>query len=155
MFLQVHDELLRFHVFPTGGVELATEAARNYRALRAEGHTVRKTINCWIATFCLMSGHELLHRDRDFDPFAKVLGIESSACPGLNLAALGIGNCNYVLAFALSLTCPPCISTEYTTVSQPCFLRSSLVFFLTNAANESRSPETFSPDFCLAPASAL
>jgi hypothetical protein len=75
MFLQVHDELLRFHVFPTGGVELATEAARNYRVLRAEGYTVRKTIDCWIATFCLMSGHELLHRDHDFDPFEKLLGL--------------------------------------------------------------------------------
>ena len=75
-FLQVHDELLRFQVFPTGGVELATEAARNYRVLRAEGHTVRKTIDCWIATFCLMSGHELLHRDHDFDPFEKLLGLK-------------------------------------------------------------------------------
>ena len=74
-FRQVHDELLRFHVFPTGGVDLATKAARNYRALRAEGHTVRKTIDCWIATFCLMSGHELLHRDHDFDPFEKLLGL--------------------------------------------------------------------------------
>ena len=54
-FRQVHDELLRFHVFPTGGVELATEAARNYSVLRAEGYTVRKTIDCWIATFCLIS----------------------------------------------------------------------------------------------------
>jgi len=35
VFLQVHDELLRFHVFLTGGVELATEAARDYRVLRA------------------------------------------------------------------------------------------------------------------------
>jgi predicted nucleic acid-binding protein len=76
MFLQVHNELLRFHVFTTGGVELATEAARNYRALRAEGYTVRKTIDCWIATFCLMSGHGLLHRDHDFDPFEKRLGLK-------------------------------------------------------------------------------
>jgi len=76
MFLQVHEELLRFQVFSTGGVELATEAARNYRVLRAEGYTVRKTIDCWIATFCLMSGHELLHRDHDFDPFEKLLGLQ-------------------------------------------------------------------------------
>lgn len=75
-FLEVRDELLRFHVFPAGGVELATEAARNYRALRADGHTVRKTIDCWIATFCLMSGNELLHCDHDFDPFEKRLGLK-------------------------------------------------------------------------------
>ncbi|MFY9844657.1 MAG: PIN domain nuclease [Terriglobales bacterium] len=75
-FLEVHDELLHFHVFATGGVELATEAARNFRVLRAQGYTVRKTIDCWIATFCLMSGHELLHCDHDFDPFEKRLGLK-------------------------------------------------------------------------------
>jgi predicted nucleic acid-binding protein len=75
-FVEVHDELSRFHVFQTGGVELAVEAARNYRALRTQGHTVRKTIDCWIATFCLMSGHELLHRDHDFDPFERQLGLK-------------------------------------------------------------------------------
>lgn len=36
-----------------GGIDLAVAAARNYRVLRAKGHTVRKTIDCWIATFCL------------------------------------------------------------------------------------------------------
>jgi predicted nucleic acid-binding protein len=36
---------------------------------------VRKTIDCLIATFCLQAGHQLLHRDRDFDPFEKHLGL--------------------------------------------------------------------------------
>jgi len=31
--------------------------------------------DCWIATFCLHEGHELLHRDRDFDPFESELGL--------------------------------------------------------------------------------
>jgi predicted nucleic acid-binding protein len=35
----------------------------------SRGHTVRRTIDCLIATFCLAEGHSLLHRDRDFDPF--------------------------------------------------------------------------------------
>ena len=68
---EVEDLLLKFEVFGTGGVVLAREAARNYRALRKRGHTVRKTIDCLIATFCLREGHSLLHRDRDFDPFEK------------------------------------------------------------------------------------
>ena len=75
VFAQVRDHLLTFQVFETGGSDLALAAAENYRALRRRGHTVRKTIDCLIATFCLEAGHTLLHRDRDFDPFEKVLGM--------------------------------------------------------------------------------
>lgn len=74
-FALVRGELLRFRLFPTGGSGLAIAAAQNYRTLRQRGVTVRKTIDCWIATFCLLSDHSLLHRDRDFDPFEKVLGL--------------------------------------------------------------------------------
>lgn len=70
---QVERRLLNLEVFDTGGVAVAREAARNYRALRSRGHTVRKTIDCLIATFCLRGHHSLLHRDRDFDPFEKFL----------------------------------------------------------------------------------
>jgi predicted nucleic acid-binding protein len=72
---EVEGVLLKFEVFDTGGVHLAREAARNYRALRTRGYTVRKTIDCVIATFCLREGHSLLHRDRDFDPFEQFLGL--------------------------------------------------------------------------------
>ena len=71
----VEDLLLKFQVFEIGGVALAREAARNYRTLRKRGHTVRKTIDCLIATFCLREGHSLLHRDRDFDPFENILDL--------------------------------------------------------------------------------
>lgn len=69
-------ELLKFEVFTTGGVELAVTAARNYRKLRSKGHTIRRTIDCWIATFCLLNGHVLLHNDSDFDPFESLLGLQ-------------------------------------------------------------------------------
>jgi len=59
--------------FETGGADLVRETARNYRTLRSRGHTVRKTIDCLIATFCIREHHSLLHRDRDFDPFEKLL----------------------------------------------------------------------------------
>jgi predicted nucleic acid-binding protein len=72
---QVRDDLLQFHVFHAGGTELAITAAQNYQILRARG-TVRKTIDFLIATFCLEAGHELLHRDRDFDVFEKALGLK-------------------------------------------------------------------------------
>jgi predicted nucleic acid-binding protein len=74
-FEEVKTQLLEFSIFSTGGTEMALEAATNYRRLRAQGFTVRKTIDCWIATFCLREGHELLHRDRDFDPFESELGL--------------------------------------------------------------------------------
>ncbi len=59
-----------------GGVELATSAALNYRTLRARGFTIRRTLDCLIATFCLTNQHALLHSDRDFDPFERELGLQ-------------------------------------------------------------------------------
>ena len=67
--------LSRFVVFDTGGRDFAIAAARNYRFLRQRGCTVRKTIACYVATFCISGSHSLLHRDRDFDPFEKHLGL--------------------------------------------------------------------------------
>ena len=62
-------------VMPTTGPSVAVQAARNYRHLRAKGITVRKTIDTLIATRCILDGHELLHSDRDFDPFVEHLGL--------------------------------------------------------------------------------
>lgn len=58
-----------------GGEGVAIQAARNFRVLRSLGVTVRKTIDTVIATRCIESGYDLLHSDRDFDPFAKHLGL--------------------------------------------------------------------------------
>ena len=77
MFRDVLRELTKFKVFSTGGVRLATAAAENYRVLRAKGRTVRKTIDCLIATFCLLEGHALLHNDRDFDAFVDLRGMRA------------------------------------------------------------------------------
>jgi predicted nucleic acid-binding protein len=74
-FSRVLRELTGCEVLETGGAELAVAAAQNFRRLRQRGHTVRKTIDCLIASFCLREGHSLLHRDRDFDPFEDVLGL--------------------------------------------------------------------------------
>lgn len=74
-FTRVLRGLRKFEFFQTGGEELAIAAARNFRNLRRRGHTVRKTIDCLIATFCLRHGYSLLHRDRDFDHFEQILGL--------------------------------------------------------------------------------
>jgi hypothetical protein len=54
---------------------LAVQAARNYRALRQKGVTVRKTIDSLIATFCIVNAHELLHNDSDYDGYETYLGL--------------------------------------------------------------------------------
>lgn len=73
---EVLRDLGRFELFETGGLDLATTAARNYRSLRRQGKTVRKTIDGLIATFCLNGGHSLLHCDTDFTPFEEHLGLQ-------------------------------------------------------------------------------
>lgn len=68
--------LRRFEIFETGGVDLATAAARYCRRLRARGKTIRKTIDCLIATFCMEHDYALLHCDRDFDAFEAFLELQ-------------------------------------------------------------------------------
>jgi uncharacterized protein YodC (DUF2158 family) len=50
---EVLRELRRLEILDTGGVALASAAARNYRVMRSRGRTVQKTIDCLIATFCI------------------------------------------------------------------------------------------------------
>jgi predicted nucleic acid-binding protein len=74
--VRVLRHLRRFEIFQTGGIDLAVAAARNYRHLRSRGRTVRKTIDCLIATFCIAQHHALLHNDRDFDGFEELLDLQ-------------------------------------------------------------------------------
>jgi len=67
--------LTSLEVVELGGEEIAIQAARNFQALRKLGVTASKTIETVIATRCIESGYELLHSDRDFDPFAKHRGL--------------------------------------------------------------------------------
>jgi predicted nucleic acid-binding protein len=72
-------QLLRtLEVVDIAGQDVAVQAARNFRALRALGVTVRKTIDTLIATRCIIDGHALLYSDRDFDPFVRHLGLVSA-----------------------------------------------------------------------------
>ena len=67
--------LSQFQVFEIGSNELAIQSARNYRTLRGLGVTIRSTIDCLVATFCIEEDHQLLHRDSDFDYFKQHLGL--------------------------------------------------------------------------------
>lgn len=57
------------------GREMAIKSARNFRAIRAKGYTVRKTVDCIIATFCIERDLPLLQADKDFEPFHTHLGL--------------------------------------------------------------------------------
>lgn len=74
-FNRAHRLLSLLTFVELGGKDVAIQSARNYRHLRALGVTVRKTIDCIIATRCILSGYSLLHNDRDFDPFERHLNL--------------------------------------------------------------------------------
>lgn len=64
-----------FTIFEPLPVTIAVHAAANYRKLRAIGITIRNTVDCLIATFCIETNLRLLHNDRDFEPFEQHLGL--------------------------------------------------------------------------------
>ena len=74
-FNEARNLLTSLTVIQLGGQETAIQAARNFRALRSLGVTVRKTIDTVIATRCIASRYSLLHNDRDFHPFVDHLGL--------------------------------------------------------------------------------
>jgi predicted nucleic acid-binding protein len=76
-FNKARKMLTSLMVVELGGREIAIQAAKNFRALRVLGVTVRGTIDTLIATRCIESGYDLLHNDRDFDPFTKHLGLRA------------------------------------------------------------------------------
>ena len=85
-FNEARKLLTSLMVVELGGLEIAIQAARNFRVLRNLGVTVRKTIDARntidtiIATRCIASGFDLLHNDKDFEPFVAHLGLRVVSC---------------------------------------------------------------------------
>lgn len=75
-FRDAQKALLSFQVFGMVGHANAVQGALHFRYLRDRGYTISKTIDCWIATFCIANEFELLHSDSDYDPFEKLLGLK-------------------------------------------------------------------------------
>jgi len=75
-FNEVRRLLGRLEIVVLGGEDVIVQAARNYLKLRQLGATVRGTLDVVLATRCIVSGHRLLHCDRDFDPFETHLGLK-------------------------------------------------------------------------------
>lgn len=64
-------------VFNMLDIEVAVKSADNFRILRKQGITIRKTIDVIIATFCIENDHALLFSDKDFMPFVEYLGLNA------------------------------------------------------------------------------
>ncbi len=75
-YRKVSASLRELPCFDLGGAAIAVNAAQNYRRLRRLGVTPRSATDVLIATFCVEQKHTLLHRDRDFDPMVKHLGLK-------------------------------------------------------------------------------
>ena len=74
---EAREALSLFTLVRIGGREVALQSAEHYQLLRRQGVTVRKTIDCLIATYCIHHEVPLLHSDRDFKPFEELLGLET------------------------------------------------------------------------------
>ncbi len=72
---EIVGRLSAFPCVPMSSPSLAVKAARNYRAIRDKGKTIRKTTDLIIGTYCIEHGHALLHSDRDFTSMAEHLGL--------------------------------------------------------------------------------
>ena len=59
------------------GHNMVTRCANNYRQLRKQGMTIRKTADVIIATFSIENKIPLLFTDRDFKPFVEHCGLIS------------------------------------------------------------------------------
>jgi hypothetical protein len=68
---RVERALSPFDVLRLESLEDFRRAADIYRTARSHGVTVRKTIDCLIASVCIRDSVPILHADRDFDLLAR------------------------------------------------------------------------------------
>jgi predicted nucleic acid-binding protein len=60
-----------FSILQLSGLDDFRRAAGLYRAARRRGLTIRRTLDCLIASVCIREGAALLHADGDFDRLAS------------------------------------------------------------------------------------
>ena len=68
--------LLEFPIIKPKGKETYIAAAEIYRKCRRQGKTLRKTIDCIIASIVKENNLALLHKDNDFEVIKKVVGLK-------------------------------------------------------------------------------
>jgi predicted nucleic acid-binding protein len=70
-----------FEILRLEGIDDFRRAARLYRQCRDQGNTVKKTVDCLIASVCVREGLPILHSDSDYDRLA--------ACTELQVVTVG------------------------------------------------------------------
>lgn len=60
------------------GTDMALKSADNFRILRKQGITIRKTADVIIASYCIEHALPLLFSDKDFLPFVEKLNLQSA-----------------------------------------------------------------------------
>jgi predicted nucleic acid-binding protein len=78
MVEEVRDLLFSLTVVGMAGPDLALRAVGHFRHLRQLGITPR-TVDLFIATYCVAVGDALLTRDRDFDRLVEPMGLRLAA----------------------------------------------------------------------------
>jgi len=82
-FREAESHFRRLPVFDGSSWQVAVQSAENYRRLRGLGVTIRSTVDCLIATFCIENGHQLLHCDGDYEFFERHLNLTVLHAPPL------------------------------------------------------------------------
>ncbi len=75
-YLSAMNLLTILEIRTLGGRDNSIRSAQNYRSLRRQGVTVRKTIDIFIGTYCMENRIQLLHNDKDFYPMEMYLGLD-------------------------------------------------------------------------------
>ena len=73
--------LARAAMLPTDPTDYENAAAL-YRRCRRQGETVRKLIDCLIASVAISAGASVLHQDADFDVLARHAGLQTYKAKG-------------------------------------------------------------------------
>ena len=86
LFEKIKRILLKHNMVDINIIEATNKAIDIYRTLRKRGITVRKSIDCLIASYAIIGKMYLLHKDSDFTEIAKefklkiLVTIQSAIC---------------------------------------------------------------------------
>jgi predicted nucleic acid-binding protein len=71
LFEKIKKILLKHNMVTIDIIEATNKAVDIYRTLRQKGITIRKSIDCLIASYAIIGNMYLLHKDSDFTEIAK------------------------------------------------------------------------------------
>ena len=76
MFEQIKHILRQYRMVDIDIMQASDYAVNLYRHLRKKGITIRKSVDCLIASYAILANMPLLHNDKDFSQIAKESGLK-------------------------------------------------------------------------------